>query len=144
MDVFCQRLEDEYDANVIITAPTVPYKGRNHGNHLLLICRTRLMFLLAVVFRGQTAFISNPTEFPDTADPKVLEVQEPVVKASIIFPEGVYALLSQSRVSMCPSATERLLEYLGNMMDLCFTHWAEDVDHRCLDVSISSASARLS
>jgi len=29
MDVFRQRLEDEYDANVIITAPTVPYKGNN-------------------------------------------------------------------------------------------------------------------
>lgn len=28
MDVFRQRLEDEYDANIIITAPTVPYKGR--------------------------------------------------------------------------------------------------------------------
>ena len=27
MDVFRQRLEDEYNANVIITAPTVPYKG---------------------------------------------------------------------------------------------------------------------
>jgi GTP-binding protein LepA len=27
MDVFRQRLEDEYDANIIITAPTVPYKG---------------------------------------------------------------------------------------------------------------------
>lgn len=29
MDVFRQRLEDEYDANVIITAPTVPYKGES-------------------------------------------------------------------------------------------------------------------
>jgi translation elongation factor EF-4 len=27
MDVFRQRLEDEYDASIIITAPTVPYKG---------------------------------------------------------------------------------------------------------------------
>lgn len=27
MDVFRQRLEDEYDANVIITAPTVPYQS---------------------------------------------------------------------------------------------------------------------
>lgn len=27
MDVFRQRLEDEHDANVIITAPTVPYKS---------------------------------------------------------------------------------------------------------------------
>lgn len=27
MDVFRQRLEDEHDANIIVTAPTVPYKG---------------------------------------------------------------------------------------------------------------------
>ena len=27
MDVFRQRLEDEYDTNIIVTAPTVPYKG---------------------------------------------------------------------------------------------------------------------
>lgn len=30
MDVFRQRLEDEYDANVIITAPTVPYKSESN------------------------------------------------------------------------------------------------------------------
>lgn len=29
MEVFRQRLEDEYDANVIITAPTVPYKSEH-------------------------------------------------------------------------------------------------------------------
>lgn len=28
MDVFRQRLEDEYNANVIVTAPTVPYKSK--------------------------------------------------------------------------------------------------------------------
>jgi len=28
MDVFRQRLEDEYDARIIVTAPTVPYKGQ--------------------------------------------------------------------------------------------------------------------
>jgi translation elongation factor EF-4 len=40
MDVFRQRLEDEYDANVIITAPTVPYKGiypeRNQSGDILI------------------------------------------------------------------------------------------------------------
>ncbi|KAJ8589176.1 translation factor GUF1, mitochondrial [Rhizopogon salebrosus TDB-379] len=68
MDVFRQRLEDEYDANIIITAPTVPYK---------------------VVYRDRTAMISNPTEFPDTSDTSsgVKVVQEPVVNASIIVPE---------------------------------------------------------
>lgn len=30
MDVFRQRLEDEYNASVIITAPTVPYKSTRH------------------------------------------------------------------------------------------------------------------
>lgn len=27
MDVFCQRLEQEFDASVIITSPNVPFKG---------------------------------------------------------------------------------------------------------------------
>ncbi|KIJ69083.1 hypothetical protein HYDPIDRAFT_36176 [Hydnomerulius pinastri MD-312] len=100
MDVFRQRLEDEYDASIIITAPTVPYK---------------------VIYRDRTVTISNPTEFPDVTDASsgVKEVQEPVVKASIIVPE----------------------DYLGEMMELCFSHRAEDLDHRYLD-SGTTTSAR--
>ncbi|KAH7910765.1 P-loop containing nucleoside triphosphate hydrolase protein [Hygrophoropsis aurantiaca] len=100
MDVFRQRLEDEYDASIIVTAPTVPYK---------------------VVYKDRTVLVSNPTEFPDVSDTasKVKEVQEPVVKASIIVPE----------------------EYLGEMMDLCFSHRAEDLDHRYLDAGAASASS---
>ncbi|KAN0123708.1 GTP-binding protein LepA C-terminus domain containing protein [Russula decolorans] len=94
MDVFRQRLEDEYDANIIVTAPTVPYK---------------------VVYRDRTVIVSNPTDFPDIVDTssQVREVQEPIVNANIIVPE----------------------EYLGEMMDLCFEHRAEDVDHRYLETS---------
>jgi len=42
-----------------------------------------------VVFRDRTVFVSNPTEFPDVSDPscKVVEVQEPVEKATIIVPD---------------------------------------------------------
>ncbi|KAJ8507609.1 hypothetical protein ONZ45_g10039 [Pleurotus djamor] len=92
MDVFRQRLEDEYNANVIITAPTVPYK---------------------VVYRDREVIVSNPTDFPDVTDTtsKVKEIQEPTVKASIIVPE----------------------RYFGDMMDLCYTHRAEELDHRYLD-----------
>lgn len=92
MDVFRQRLEDEYDANIIVTAPTVPYK---------------------VVYKDKEIIISNPTDFPDMADSigKVKEVQEPIVKASIIFPE----------------------EHFGEMMDLCYSHRAEDLNHTFLD-----------
>ncbi|KAG0236090.1 Translation factor guf1 mitochondrial [Actinomortierella wolfii] len=69
MDVFRQRLEQEYDANIIITAPTVPYK---------------------IVYRdGEEKLIRNPTEFPDNDDLnwKVTSVQEPMVKSTIIFPK---------------------------------------------------------
>lgn len=70
MDVFRQRLEDEYDANIIITAPTVPYK--------------------IVDKKGVETIVSNPTQFPDVIDAtsKVKEVQEPIVTATIIAPEG--------------------------------------------------------
>ncbi|ESK88048.1 gtp-binding protein [Moniliophthora roreri MCA 2997] len=103
MDVFRQRLEDEYDANIIITAPTVPYK---------------------LVYRdGKEKYVSNPTEFPDAGDPasKVKEIQEPIVKASIIVPE----------------------EYFGEMMDLCYTHRAEELDHRYLDTGSETSSSRI-
>jgi translation elongation factor EF-4 len=43
-----------------------------------------------VVYIDKEVFISNPTEFPEVTDTsnKVKEIQEPVVKASIIAPEG--------------------------------------------------------
>lgn len=68
MDVFKQRLEDEYASNVIVTAPTVPYK--------------------VVYTYGKEEFISNPAEFPDVADTKnrVAHVEEPFVNATIFVP----------------------------------------------------------
>ncbi|KIY73269.1 GTP-binding protein lepa [Cylindrobasidium torrendii FP15055 ss-10] len=76
MDVFRQRLEDEYDANIIITAPTVPYK---------IIDR-----------KGVETMISNPTQFPDVTDSGAgLTVQEPVVHASIIAPEDYFGEISE-------------------------------------------------
>lgn len=102
MDVFRQRLEDEYDANIIITAPTVPYK---------------------VVYHDREVIISNPTEFPEVTDAtaRVKEIQEPVVKASIIVPE----------------------EYFGDLMELCYSHRAEDLDHRYLDSGAVSSRIML-
>ncbi|KAF6763966.1 P-loop containing nucleoside triphosphate hydrolase protein [Ephemerocybe angulata] len=100
MDVFRQRLEDEYDSNVIITAPTVPYKIIFHD--------------------GREKLISNPTEFPETTDTaaRVKEVQEPMVKATIIVPE----------------------EYVGELMELCFSHRADALEHRYLDAGAATAS----
>ncbi|KAF9558033.1 GTP-binding protein lepa [Agrocybe pediades] len=103
MDVFRQRLEDEYDANVIITAPTVPYK---------------------IVYADKEVIISNPTDFPDVSDTsnwRVKQIQEPVVKATIIVPE----------------------EYFGDMMELCYSRRADDLEHRYLDSGTTSARIML-
>lgn len=41
MDVFKQRLEQEFDANVIITAPNIPYKGLcKNLSYIIYECRT--------------------------------------------------------------------------------------------------------
>ncbi|CAG8438841.1 6429_t:CDS:10 [Acaulospora colombiana] len=68
MDVFRQRLEEEYDANVIITQPTVPYK---------------------IIYRdGTSKFVRNPSEFPEPNEMSnnAAELQEPMVMATIIVP----------------------------------------------------------
>jgi translation elongation factor EF-4 len=46
-----------------------------------------------VVYKDRDHVISNPTEFPNVinATSKVREVQEPIVKASIIVPEGSHS-----------------------------------------------------
>lgn len=97
MDVFRQRLEDEYNASILITAPTVPYKGLDNFSPMHST-RGTLIHPLAVTYRergaDRTVIVSNPTDFPDTTDAasKVKEIQEPVVKASIIVPEGAVLL----------------------------------------------------
>lgn len=55
----------------------------------------RVTYHLAVVYKDKNGervvTVSNPTDFPDTTDyvsSKVKEVQEPIVKASIIVPQG--------------------------------------------------------
>ena len=94
MDVFRQRLEDEYDANVIITAPTVPYKGKLGLEDTSSTPLRRSPCALSVVYmeRGgdRTEVVSNPTDFPDVTDTsnRVREIHEPIVNASIIVPQG--------------------------------------------------------
>ncbi|ORX49773.1 GTP-binding protein lepa [Hesseltinella vesiculosa] len=94
MDVFRQRLENEYDANIIVTQPTVPYR---------------------VVFKKnkETQIIRNPTDFPDGEERslKVNRLEEPMVLATMIFPE----------------------EYMGKMIELCGSRRGIQRDYVYLD-----------
>lgn len=65
MDVFKQRLEQEYEMEVIATAPSVLYKVK--------------------LKNGQTIDIENPSDFPDPT--KIEEIFEPIIDATIIVPQ---------------------------------------------------------
>jgi len=64
MDVFKQRLEQEYNASIITTSPTVLYRVK--------------------LTDGTEMVIENPSKFPDTV--RIEEVFEPMVNATIITP----------------------------------------------------------
>ncbi|GAA6001958.1 hypothetical protein JCM10207_003011 [Rhodosporidiobolus poonsookiae] len=68
MDVFRQRLEDEYGEEVIVTRPLVPVK---------------------LTFKdGTQKTIDNPGDFPDPgALLKVTEILEPMIRATIVAPD---------------------------------------------------------
>ncbi|KAK9768668.1 Translation factor guf1 mitochondrial [Basidiobolus ranarum] len=93
LDVFRQRLEEEYAANVIVTQPTVPYRVEYTN--------------------GEIKDIRTPAEFPEPEDMahKVIALREPMVMATMIFPD----------------------EYMGPMMELCGAHRGEQQEYSYID-----------
>uniref|UniRef100_A0A8C5NVR2 GUF1 homolog, GTPase n=1 Tax=Jaculus jaculus TaxID=51337 RepID=A0A8C5NVR2_JACJA len=86
MEVFNQRLEQEYNTSVILTAPTVPYKAVLSSAKLIK------------EYKEKEITIINPTQFPDKS--KVTEYLEPVVMGTIITPDeytGKIMALCQAR-----------------------------------------------
>ncbi|GAA5850814.1 hypothetical protein JCM5353_004822 [Sporobolomyces roseus] len=98
MDVFRQRLEDEYGEEVIVTRPLVPVKLR---------------------FRdGKVKTIDNPADFPDPGGLlKVDEVQEPMIRATIVAPD----------------------EYTGAIINHCTSHRGVPLSHTYLSPGASTA-----
>uniref|UniRef100_H0XBH7 GTP binding elongation factor GUF1 n=1 Tax=Otolemur garnettii TaxID=30611 RepID=H0XBH7_OTOGA len=86
MEVFNQRLEQEYNASVILTTPTVPYKAVLSSAKLIK------------EYREKEITIINPAQFPDKS--KVTEYLEPVVLGTIITPDeytGKIMMLCEAR-----------------------------------------------
>ncbi len=65
MDVFKQRLEQEYDVSVIATAPSVLYKLKLRNS-------------------DETIDMENPSDFPESN--RIEEILEPFINATIITP----------------------------------------------------------
>ncbi|PYD07541.1 elongation factor 4, partial [Pseudomonas syringae pv. pisi] len=80
--VFQERLEKEYGAKIILTAPTVPYK---------------------VIYKdGTEKIVSNPSDFPgvDKKHQNVELIQEPFVNAIITIPDEYVGTV----MSLCDNA----------------------------------------
>ncbi|MCK5632397.1 translation elongation factor 4 [bacterium] len=79
MDVFRQRLEQEYGLDVIATAPSVLYKIEMSS--------------------GETVNIERPSEFPDPS--QIQTIFEPIIDATIIVPKkyigNMFALCEEKR-----------------------------------------------
>ncbi|XP_047513317.1 translation factor GUF1 homolog, mitochondrial [Pieris napi] len=72
LDVFTQRLLQEYKAEAILTAPSVPYKVKVKGAKIIKH------------YKGEDVIVTNPMQLPDVSN--IVEYYEPFVIGTIISP----------------------------------------------------------
>ena len=94
MEIIEERLEREYNLDIITTAPSVVYK-----------------FDLS---NGETVFVDNPTNFPDPAT--VVAAYEPVADVHIYSPSGFVGAIMQLCEERRGIYTD--MKYLGDRVDL--------------------------
>jgi GTP-binding protein LepA len=96
MEIVQERLEREYDLNMIITAPTVVYEVESTN--------------------GEIIIVDNPAKLPSTD--KINEIREPIIYADILVPQeylgNVITLCIEKR------GVQKKLQYLGNQISLGF------------------------
>jgi len=96
LDIVQERLEREYDMNLITTAPTVIYQVLTRD--------------------GTVVEIENPSKLPDPT--LIVEIREPIITASILMPHDyvgpVLTLCNQKR------GVQRNMQYLGRQVMLTY------------------------
>ncbi|XSG85915.1 MAG: translation elongation factor 4 [Methylohalobius sp. ZOD2] len=96
MEIVQERLEREYDLDLITTAPTVVYE--------------------VLTTQGETLAVDNPADLPPVN--QIEEIREPLIEANILVPQeylgGVIGLCIEKR------GAQKNLQYLGNQISLTF------------------------
>ncbi|GJL71602.1 MAG: elongation factor 4 [Nitrosomonas sp.] len=90
MDIVQERLEREYDMDLITTAPTVVYQ---------------------IVMRdGEVIEIDNPSKMPDLSN--IEEIREPIITATILVPESYVGAV----ITLCVNkrGMQKNMQYMGN------------------------------
>jgi GTP-binding protein LepA len=96
LDIVQERLEREYDMDLITTAPTVVYQ---------------------IVMRdGSTIEIENPSRMPDPS--KIAEIREPIITATILVPQEYVG----SVITLCISkrGAQKNMQYMGRQVMLTY------------------------
>jgi GTP-binding protein LepA len=96
MEIVQERLERQYDMNLITTAPTVVYQVQQRDGTLLVV--------------------DNPSKMPEPS--KIEEIREPIISASIFLPQeyvgAIITLCTQKR------GVQKNMQYLGRQVLLSY------------------------
>ena len=96
MEIVQERLEREYDVDLITTSPTVIYEIE--------------------MANGEIVHLENPAKLP-TAD-KVLEIREPIILANILLPKDYVGAV----IGLCEEkrGIQKSLQYLGGQVSISY------------------------
>jgi len=94
MEIVQERLEREYDLDLITTAPTVVYEILQNDGDIL--------------------YVDNPSKLPDSG--KIEEMREPIVEANILVPSDYLGPV----ITLCADkrGMQKDLQYLGGQVSL--------------------------
>ena len=96
MEIVQERLEREYDLDMITTAPTVVYE--------------------IITTKGEQLLIDNPSNLPP--ENLIAEIREPIILANILVPQNYLGAV----ITLCTEkrGVQRKLQYLGNQVALSY------------------------
>jgi GTP-binding protein LepA len=94
MEIVQERLEREYNVDLITTAPTVIYE--------------------VITQNGQTVMVDNPAKLPDINTIK--EIREPIIRANILVPDAYLG----SVISLCieKRGVQKDMQYVGRQVSI--------------------------
>ncbi|WP_025732970.1 translation elongation factor 4 [Carnimonas nigrificans] len=96
MEIIQERLEREYDLDLLTTAPTVIYE--------------------LLMDSGEVIYISNPSKLPDLSS--VAEMREPITRATILVPQEYVGNVITECVNR--RGIQKDMQVLGNQMQLTY------------------------
>ncbi len=96
MEIVQERLEREYDLDLITTAPTVIYQVESTS--------------------GEVIEIHNPSELP--AVNKINEIREPIIRANILTPEAYIGAI----ITLCieKRGVQKQIQYMGSQVSIVY------------------------